>query len=231
MWNYINKKISYFSQKRKLPEYWKTYNESLKNINTKDLKTIKFVVFDCETSGLNPKEDRILSIGAITLHGNTFDVKENFEIYLEQDIFKRETVAIHGLLKKGNLNKLSEEEAIKEFLIYIEGAVLIGHHINFDINCVNYALKRMGLPKLKNKILDTGILFKKTKHKLYAEVYSKTFSLDEVCNELKVRKKDRHTASGDAYITAIIFFKILSRLNKNNDLTLKDLFYVPKMIY
>lgn len=231
MWNYIIKNIAYYFNKKNLPEFWKEYAESLKNIPTKSIKDSKFVVFDSETSGLNPREDRILSIGAITIKGNTIEVKDSFEVYLEQDVFNRDTVAIHGLLKKGNLKKLSEEEAIKKFLIYIEGAIIVGHHVSFDVNCVNYALKRMGLPKLKNRTLDTGTLFKKTKHQLYAEVYSKTFSLDEVCDELKVRKKDRHTASGDAYITAIVFFKILGRLNRNNNLTLKELFYTPKMIY
>ncbi|MGY5354545.1 3'-5' exonuclease [Wenyingzhuangia sp. IMCC45467] len=231
MWNYIKKNIAYFLKKRHLPEYWKTYVDTLKNIQTKNIKDSKFVVFDCETSGLNPKEDRILSMGAVTINGNTINVKDNFELYLEQDVFNRESVAIHGLLKKGKLKKISEEQAIKKFLIYIEGAILVGHHISFDVACVNYALKRMGLPKLKNKVLDTGILFKKTKHQLYAEAFTKVFSLDEVCDELKVKKKDRHTASGDAYITAIVFFKILGRLNRSNDLTLKELFYTPKMIY
>ncbi|MEN8764691.1 MAG: 3'-5' exonuclease [Wenyingzhuangia sp.] len=191
----------------------------------------KFVVFDCETSGLNPKEDRILSMGALTIKGNTINIKNNFECYVKQEVFSRDTVPIHGLLKNGNLKKISEEEAIKEFLSYIEGAILVGHHIGFDVNCVNFALKRMGLPKLKNKVLDTGTLYKKTKHQLYSEAFKKVFTLDDICDELKVQKKDRHTASGDAYITAIIFFKILGRLNKNNLLTLKDLFYVPKMIY
>ncbi|ANW96589.1 DNA polymerase III subunit epsilon [Wenyingzhuangia fucanilytica] len=231
MWNNIKKNIDYFLKKRHLPEYWKEYVETLKNIPTKSIEDSRFVVFDCETSGLNPKEDRILSMGAVIINGNTINIKDNFEIYLEQDVFNRESVPIHGLLKHGKQKKISEEEAIKLFLKYIEGAILVGHHISFDVSCVNYALKRMGLPKLKNRVLDTGILFKKTKHQLYSEAFSKVFSLDEVCDELKVKKKDRHTASGDAYITAIVFFKILGRLNRNNDLTLKELFYTPKMIY
>ncbi|NIJ46497.1 DNA polymerase-3 subunit epsilon [Wenyingzhuangia heitensis] len=231
MFKYIFKNIQYYFKKKNHPDYWKEYIESIKTTNNKTIKESKFVVFDCETSGLDPKNDRILSMGAVTIYNNTINVKDTFEKYLEQEIFKRESVAIHGLLKKGNYTKCKEEEAIKKFLKYIEGAIIVGHHINFDINCVNYALKRIGLPKLKNKTLDTNVLFKKTKHQVYADVYNKVFSLDEVCDELKVKKKDRHTAYGDAYITAIVFFKILGRLNRNNDLTLKDLFYTPKMIY
>lgn len=227
----ILKKVQSYLKKDFLPDYWKKYEESLKHIKTKSIKESKFVVFDCETSGLNPKIDRILSMGAVTVNDNIINVNNTFERYLEQEVFKRESAPIHGLLKKGKYQKTKEEEAIVDFLEYIEGAILIGHHIHFDVSCVNYALKRMGLPKLKNKVLDTSILFKKTKHEVYSDVYNKVYSLDEVCDELKITKKDRHTAYGDAYLTAIAFFKILGRLNRNNDLTLKDLFFVPKMIY
>ncbi len=216
---------------KELPSYWLTYSDSLKNKPNTSINNSKFVVFDCETTGLNPKIDKILSMGAVTINNKIIHVNNTFEKYLEQDLFNRESVAIHGLLKKGNYNQCSEEEAIIAFLKYIEGAILVGHHVSFDVNCVNFALKRMGLPKLKNKTLDTGVLFKKTKHEVYADVFKKSFTLDELCEELQVKKKDRHTAYGDAYITAIAFFKILGKLNRNNDLKLKDLFYTPKMIY
>lgn len=231
MWDYIVKNIQYYAKMRNLPPFWKAYKDTLKDVLKKDIKTSKFVVFDCETSGLNPKKDRILSMGAVTIIDNEIKISETFERYLEQDIFNRESVAIHGLLKHGKQTKHTEEEAIKDFLKYIEGAILVGHHVSFDVNCVNYALKRMGLPKLKNKTLDTGILYKKSKHELYAEMYNKIYTLDELCEEFNIQKKDRHTAYGDAYMTAILFFRILKKLNKNKDLRLKDLFYVPKAIY
>lgn len=224
-------KLKYYLTGKEIPEYWKQYKESLKHTNSLSISKAKFVVFDCETSGLDPKTDRILSMGAVTINDKTINVKKTFEKYLKQEIFKRESVAIHGLLKKGTYNKCSEEDAIIDFLKYIEGAILIGHHVNFDVNCVNYALKRMGLPKLKNKTLDTGVLFKKTKHEVYSDVFNKHYTLDEICDELKIKKTDRHTAYGDAYITAIVYFKILGKLNRNSNLKLKDLLYTPKIIY
>lgn len=231
MLNKLLKTIRYYYNRKDLPTYWKAYKETLKGLTKKNIEQSKFVVFDCETSGLNPKTDRILSIGALTIVNNEININESFEHYLEQDIYSRESAAIHGLLKNGKYSKQPEETVMKEFLKYIEGAILVGHHVGFDVSCVNYALKRMGLPKLRNKTLDTGVLFKKTKHELYAEMHQKIYSLDEVCDELNIQKKDRHTAYGDAFLTALVFFKVVGKLNRNKDMRLKDLFYVPKIKY
>ena len=89
MLNSIIEKIRYQFSKKDLPEYWKDYIESLSNLNlnSKSITSSKFVVFDCETSGLDPKADRILSMGAVTINKNTIEVKNIFEKYVEQDVF------------------------------------------------------------------------------------------------------------------------------------------------
>ncbi len=91
---------------------------------------------------------------------------------------------------------------------------------------INNALKRLKLPKLKNRVLDTGHLFQKTK----LDTSKEHFSLDELSNQFNIPLHDRHTASGDAYITAVLFLKLLAILNKKDDLKLKDLFRSHKRI-
>ena len=61
------------------------------------------------------------------------------------------------------------------------------------------------LPKLKNKTLDTAELYKKTAH---CKNSDRPYSLDELCDLHKMKLTDRHTALGDAYLTAILFLKI-----------------------
>lgn len=72
--------------------------------------------------------------------------------------------------------------------------------------------------------MDTGILFKKINlHK----AKDKPYSLDELCDFFQIKKHDRHTASGDAFLTGIIFLKIISRLKvRHKNLSLKDLLFV-----
>lgn len=206
--------------KRKLyPEFWKAYLKSFSKAQEQNLVKIRFVVFDTETTGLNTKNDRILSIGCIAIKALKIKVPDQLELYLRQDTFNADTVKIHGLLKEGKLIKIEESKAIKLFLDYIENAVLIAHHAAFDVAMINASLARLGLPKLKNRVLDTGSLFQKTE----IDTSKTHFSLDELANRFKIPLHDRHTASGDAYITALLFLKLVAKLNKDSRLNLKEL--------
>lgn len=212
--------ISWFKYKN-YPIFWKEYSKTFKQKPPKSMENTRFVVFDTETTGLDIANDRILSIGAIGIFNNIIDVADGFEIYLKQDQFKAETVEIHGILKEGNLTKLSETEALENFINFIGNAVLVAHHTAFDIEMINAALKRLDLPKLKNKTIDTGILYKKLEGKKDSH-----FNLDVLCKEFNIPKHDRHTAAGDAFITALLFLKIISKLKKERNLHYSDLFRV-----
>ena len=212
--------ISWFKYKN-YPIFWKEYSKTFKQKPPISIENTRFVVFDTETTGLDIIKDRILSIGAIGIFNNIIDVPDSFEIYLKQDQFKAETVEIHGILKEGKLAKLSEADAMENFITYIGNAVLVAHHTAFDIEMINAALKRLNLPKLKNKTIDTGILYKKLEGKKDSH-----FNLDVLCKEFNIPKHDRHTAAGDAFITALLFLKIISKLKKERNLHYSDLFRV-----
>tara|TARA_R110001583_G_scaffold195545_1_gene375851 strand:+ start:4977 stop:5639 length:663 start_codon:yes stop_codon:yes gene_type:complete len=212
--------LSWFKHKT-YPLFWSAYLKKFKTAQPKSIENTRFVIFDTETTGLNISSDKILSIGAIGIFNNIIDVADSFEVYLKQDEFKAETVKIHGILKEGNLLKLSEAEAIEQFINYVGNAVLVAHHTAFDIEMINAALKRMNVPKLKNKSIDTGILYKKLEGKK-----DNHFSLDKLCDEFNIPKHDRHTSSGDAFITALLFLKIVSKLKKERNLHYSDLFRI-----
>ena len=202
------------------PQFYKTYRASFKQKH-KDLNNIRFVVFDTETTGLNPKTDRILSIGTIAIKGFQIDVSDYLECYLNQSIFNTKTAEIHGLLKQSTIEKLDETEAIKAFLNHIENAILVAHHAAYDVAMINKALKRMNLPKLKNKVIDTGFLYKKTRYTKENRLYG----LDELCKMFNITMHDRHTASGDAYLTGLLFLKLSALLRKEKKrLILRDYF-------
>ena len=142
------------------PKFWETY---LSCFNENQSKDQRYVVFDCETTGLDYKSDRILSIGAVGIQNNQIIVGDFMEVFLQQDVFNPGTVALHGILKEGKEEKVVEAEAIIRFLDFIKDATLIGHRIDFDIEMINQALNRLDVGKLENQAMDTDVMYQKLK--------------------------------------------------------------------
>jgi len=205
--------------KKKYPAFWQDYESRFSDKMPSDSETLRFVIFDTETTGLDASKNKLLSIGAVNAVGNTISVNDSFEVFIQQEQFNRETVPIHGIRKHGSNQKITEEEAIAQFLGFIQNSVLVAHHVAFDVAMINHALKKMGLPKLKNKLIDTSDMYR-----LQLGAAQKAISLDTLCKELKVPMHDRHTALGDAFITAQVFLKLLSHLKQQQHLKLVDLY-------
>ncbi|WP_299674632.1 3'-5' exonuclease [uncultured Dokdonia sp.] len=209
---------------KEYPPYWEQYESAFAKAEQKPLAETRFVALDTETTGLDIKKDRILSIGAVGLKGNTIAVSDSLELYVAQDHYDSKSTPIHGILKKGKVKKIEEAEAIQQTLAYIGTAIIIGHHIGFDIAVINKMLQRHHLGKLKNKVIDTSTLYKKLQHPVNRMSMQQGYSLDQLSEALKIPLYDRHTASGDAMITALAFIKISKRLKKDGTLKFKELF-------
>jgi len=206
------------------PKFWIDYEALFSKDQNIDSQS-KFIVLDTETTGFDYENDRILCIGAVILEKGHIAVKKSFEVYLIQEHYNSETTPIHGILKKEKKDKATEIEALKNFLSYIGNAPIIAHHTMFDVNMINKALDRNGLPPLKNKLLDTVVLYKKSLLRSPLIERKDHYSLDELADKFNISKKDRHTALGDAYITALLFLKIFKKLKeKTGQVSFKRLF-------
>lgn len=212
-----------FFSKKKYPPYWNRYLEGFSEKPPKSIVDARFIVFDTETTGLNPSNDKLLSIGAVTVQGNCIDVQQSFEVFVEQEKFTPETVQIHGIRKAGSVNKITEAKAMEAFLDFLENGILVAHHVDFDVAMINGALKQLQLPKLKNNCIDTGDLYRMLLGKPQRPI-----SLDALCEEFGVKTHDRHNALGDALITAMLFQKITRQLQHEKKYTLADLFHTSK---
>ncbi|SHH04994.1 DNA polymerase-3 subunit epsilon [Flavobacterium fluvii] len=203
---------------------WDTSDKSSDYDLLVDINSTRFVVLDTETTGFDYENDRILCIGAIVLQNNRISIQDSFEIYIEQEHYNKATAQIHGILKDFVLDRPKELEALQQFLAFLGDSIIIAHHAKFDVTMINKALERNGLPELKNKSLDTAILYKKTLITSYLLERKEHYTLDDLADKFDISKKDRHTAMGDAYITAIAFLKILKKLREKEEVTWKQLF-------
>ncbi|WP_456315256.1 3'-5' exonuclease [Pseudomonas shirazensis] len=202
--------------------FWKK-EENLFDENI-SIEETRFVVLDTETTGFDYENDRILCIGALVLQNNMIAIQDSFEVYIEQDHYDKSTAQIHGILKDFILKRPNEAEALAQFSAFLGDSIIIAHHTIFDVTMINKALERNGLPALTNKTLDTAHLYKKTLIKSHLFERKDHYTLDDLADKFDISKKDRHTALGDAYITAIAFLKIVKKLKEKKHINLNQLF-------
>lgn len=203
--------------------FWKKEENNLFDENI-TIEETRFVVLDTETTGFDYDNDRILCIGALILQNGIINVQESFEVYLEQDHYDKSTAQIHGILKDLLVKRPTELEALQQFLDFLGDSIIIAHHTIFDVTMINRALERNGLPQLQNKTLDTAYLYKKTLIQSHLFERKDHYTLDDLADKFDISKKDRHTALGDAYITAIAFLKIVKKLKEKKATNLNQLF-------
>ncbi len=204
------------------PDYWRDYLACFGHAygRRSPLDEVRFVVFDTEATGLDIRKGHLLSLGAVSVSGWQISLEDSLELYIRQDYAPVEAaIAVHGILPGGRQGSLSEEEAVIRFLAYCRHAVLVGHHIDFDAGLINKSLYKMTGGKLLNKRLDTAALALRLAGPGQVRQQG-AFSLDNLCRQYHIPMSDRHTAAGDAFITAILFLKLLARLEKRGVRTL-----------
>lgn len=186
---------------KEYPDFWKAY------LSKFDTKSKRFVVLSTETTGLSLHNDVILSIGSFAVIDNSIHIADSFETILAQYKFFHDNGISNEFTVETKMKKLAESEAIQAFVEFIGNAVLVGHHIDFDVEMINAALERLGCGRLKNEALDIDVMYRKL-----TDINSKQFSLEELCEIYKIPKSDRNSSSEDAYKIALLFLKLKSRL-------------------
>jgi DNA polymerase-3 subunit epsilon len=189
---------------KEYPEFWKNY------LSKFDKKSNRFVVLCTETTGLNPDKDVILSIGSFSVINNSILIGDSFEAYFAQYKFFHDNGILNEFTVESKMKKLGESEGIQAFIEFIGNSVLVGHHIDFDVEMINAALERLGCGRLKNEALDIDIM-----HRKLLDINNKQFSLEELSEIYKIPKSDRNSSSEDAYKIALLFLKLKSRLGLN----------------
>lgn len=119
--------------------------------------TDNYVVFDIETSGLNPHKDKIIEIGAIKYINN--EKVDSFSYLIDPEIKLNKIITdVTGLTDEDLIGKKKIDEVLVEFLEFIDDFTIIGHNVKFDYDFIEANIKKLHLKPLKNKIIDTLFL-------------------------------------------------------------------------
>ena len=188
------------------------------------IEQVRFVVLDSETTGLNPRKDRLVTIGAIAVVNHEILIEDSFEALLKVE-YNSSAVTVHGATREASLGGLDEPEALQQFLAYLRNGVIVGHHINHDVETFNAGYERHFGFRMDNFSLDTMAL---ALHLERDGAFSgrdpfQQFSLDGLCALFDIVPHDRHTAPGDAFMTALVFQRLLRLAVKHQRNTLARL--------
>jgi DNA polymerase-3 subunit epsilon len=190
------------------------------------LATLRCVVADVETTGLDPYADRLIAIGAVTVEGGIVRLNSGFEMVLRQpQASARANILIHGIDGTTQLGGLAPAAAIIRFLDYAERAPLVGFHADFDrVMIERAASEALGcVPPMV--WLDLARLAPA----LLAEPGMKMpQGLDEWARQFGIENLARHNAMADALATAQLLQVVLARAIAAGATTLADLQGIEK---
>lgn len=166
------------------------------------------VVFDTETTGLNPKKDEILSIGAVKLKGNKILMSQKFELFVKPTReVGEQSIKIHQIRNIDLENGCEPREAIEQFLHFIGARPLVGYYLEFDIKMINKYVKPWLGINLPNPQIEVSGLYHDKKIKFIPEgVIDLRF--DVMMKELGLPIFGKHDALNDAVMTAMMYIKL-----------------------
>jgi DNA polymerase-3 subunit epsilon len=182
---------------------------------------VRFVVLDSETTGLDPRTDRIITVGAVAVREHEIVLEDSFNALLKV-AENTSAVTVHGITRDETRDGLEEQEALPRFLDYLRDGVIVGHHIGHDIGTLDAGYERGWGFRTMNRSLDTMDL---TLHLERDGAFAgrqpmRHFTLDALCERFDVVPHDRHTASGDAFLTAQVFLRLLRLAGRHGRTTL-----------
>lgn len=166
------------------------------------------VVFDTETTGLNPKKDEILSIGAVKLKGNKILMSQKFELFVKPTReVGEQSIKIHQIRNIDLENGCEAREAIMQFLHFIGARPLVGYYLEFDIKMINKYVKPWLGINLPNPQIEVSGLYHDKKIKFIPDgVIDLRF--DVMMKELGLPIFGKHDALNDAVMTAMMYIKL-----------------------
>ncbi|GGD32514.1 3'-5' exonuclease [Malaciobacter pacificus] len=173
----------------------------------------EFVCFDCETTGLDPKKDDIISIGAVTIKNNTIVSSKKFVRFVKPKTkLQAEAIKVHHIRECDLESAEDIDDVILEFIDYIGNKPLVGYFLEFDIAMINKYLKpKLGI-KLPNRAYEVSAIYYDYKIEKIPQS-NIDLRFDVIMEDLKIPTMGKHDAYNDALMTSLIFIKLLNQPN------------------
>lgn len=180
---------------------------------------MRFAVVDLETTGFyHNMGDEIISIGAVIIEDGRIRKDKTFHELVDPHCrVPDEVQQLTGIQQEMLAGCPSFFEVLQPFLKFVDGSVIVGHNVVFDLGFINPKLKKYCHIKINNHTIDTITLAR------FLGIQSRGFSLDDLLAFYGIESVGRHTALGDALMTAEVFIRLISALKNHSIYTLLGL--------
>jgi DNA polymerase III subunit epsilon len=166
----------------------------------------RWVVLDCESSGLDPHSDRLLSIGAVGVRAGTIILGDAFSVLLRQSRASApDNILVHGIGDTDQLSGESPERALSAFDAFAGDAPLAGFHTSFDQALLERAFREVTARAWRRRWLDLALLAPV----LFPKLARGRTALDDWLAVFEIDHPARHDALADAYATAQLLLVLL----------------------
>ncbi len=192
------------------------------------IRNCEFVVFDTELTGLNPRKDEIIAIGAVRIRnlriccGDTFYalIKPRGKLYTASTL-------IHRITPRELSGAESIVDVLPRFVDYCGGAFLIGHHVLLDLGFVNRACQNYLSGMMKSSSLDTmrlAMAYKESLNGPHVDHREKpnAYRLSSLSEEFHLPRFGEHNAFQDAMQTAYLFIYLIHKMRLGATGTMND---------
>jgi DNA polymerase-3 subunit epsilon len=171
-----------------------------------DMGTDEVVAIDCETTGLNPKKDDIVSIAAVKIRGNQILTSEAYRVTVKpKAILAADSIKIHQIRKSDLAGERHIEDELPDFLRYIGNRPLVGYWISFDVRMLNKSVVPMLNIRLQNKTIDVCDLYYDRKYGKAPPGSKIDLRFAAILDDLNLPQMKAHDAFNDAVSTAQMY--------------------------
>jgi DNA polymerase-3 subunit epsilon len=199
------------------------------------IESYEFTAFDTELTGLNPKVDQIVSIGAVKIRNLRIVAGDNFFCYVRptRDLPKDSTI-IHKITPDQIKDAPLLENVLPDFIDFCGPSLLVGHFVSLDMAFVNKAAKTALGGILNNPCVDSMRLAQahqefERRTRLGSYNPGPSFNLGYLSKYYDLPLFTEHDALEDAMQTAYLFIFLIKKLREAGYSTLKEFFSAGKI--
>jgi DNA polymerase-3 subunit epsilon len=171
------------------------------------LSELTYTVFDTETTGLDPSQgDEIIQIGAARIVNGKLLRSECFEQLVDpQRSIPAASIPIHGIQPEMVAGQPTIGKVLPVFHAFAQDTVLVAHNAAFDMRFLQLKEAATGV-RFEQPVLDTLLL------SAVVHPNQESHRLEAIAERLDVTVMGRHTAMGDAFVTAEVFLRLVPLL-------------------